>query len=137
MAAIHAACFTGADAWTPQSFATLLATSGTAGLIDDRGGFILVRRAADQANIVTLAVIPDLRRQGLAAGLLAAALATLRAEAVAEVFLEVAHTNTAAAALYRKFGFVNAGQRKAYYTDGADAFLMRLALSHQAKAPVP
>jgi ribosomal-protein-alanine N-acetyltransferase len=132
LAAIHAACFDGADAWSADSFATLLSTPGTTGLIDVRGGFILLRRAADQADVVTLAVLPEMRRQGLATALLEHALALLRRQAVADVFLEVAGANAAAAGLYRKLGFTAAGKRRAYYADGGDAVLMRRMLSDSA-----
>jgi len=128
LASIHAHCFAGQDAWSAKALAALVCSPGVSGLIDDRGGFVLWRLAVDEADIVTLAVMPETRRQGLGTALLASALDTLRDQAVTRIFLEVAETNEAAIALYRKFGFVTAGRRPAYYANGAAALLLRLAL---------
>ncbi len=42
-----------------------------------------------------------------------------------EFNLEVSSKNPAAIRLYQKLGFVQVGQRKAYYKDGSDAYLFR------------
>ncbi len=62
IAALHAACFD--DAWSVQSIAGLLETPGTIGLAAD-DGFILIRGAGGEAEILTLAVRPLARRMGL------------------------------------------------------------------------
>jgi ribosomal-protein-alanine N-acetyltransferase len=82
-------------------------------------GFILVREAAGEAEILTLAVAPRARRQGLGRALVDAAIARL---GPAELFLEVAADNHAAIALYQQAGFAQAGVRRGYYarSNGAE-----------------
>jgi [ribosomal protein S18]-alanine N-acetyltransferase len=86
-------------------------------------GFVLSRRAADQAEILTIAVTPKLRNQGVGAALLARHLPTLAAAGVKSLFLEVEASNTAAIRLYQSFDFRQVGERKAYYrtADGGRA----------------
>ncbi|MBS0559957.1 MAG: GNAT family N-acetyltransferase [Proteobacteria bacterium] len=129
LAAIHAAAFPPAEAWGAETMAAQLALPGCFGLIDARGGMVLARVAADQAEILTIAVAPEARRQGIAAGLLAAATRRAAEMGAAEMFLEVARGNAPAAALYAAAGFRPAGLRRAYYPDGADALVLRAPLA--------
>jgi ribosomal-protein-alanine N-acetyltransferase len=80
---------------------------------------------AGEAHIITIAVRPARRRQGIAEMLLIAAIelaVSLRAHLMT---LEVRQSNTAAQAMYRKYGFARTGSRKAYYDDnGEDAVIM-------------
>ena len=125
LAAIHASAFAPPLAWSKDAFALQLAMPGVFGLLDARGGMILARITADEAEILTLAVTPETRRQGLARALLQAAMTTMEAEGAASVVLEVAVGNIAARALYRESGFIEAGRRPAYYADGSDALILR------------
>lgn len=129
LAAIHAAAFPPAEVWGPDAFALQLALPGVAALLDESGGFILIRVVADEAEILTLAVHPEARRQGIAARLIEAAAGLAAAAGAATLFLEVADRNTAARALYTSTGFTQAGLRKRYYPDGADALVMRRPLT--------
>jgi len=92
-------------------------------------GFVLMRAAAGEAEILTLAVDPQHRRQGVGRALVDAGLAAALAVPCAQVFLEVADTNTAAKRLYASLGFAAVGRRVAYYADGpgapADALVLR------------
>jgi ribosomal-protein-alanine N-acetyltransferase len=126
-AAIHLDAFPPIDAWNAQAFAELLAGPGVHGLIDARGGLVLVRQVADEAEILTLATAPALRRQGVARQLLAAALDWARVQGARTVFLEVSEANVPARALYAAAGFVGCGRRPRYYTDGSDALVLRLS----------
>ena len=122
-AQIHAQSF--AYPWTVPDFETLLAGRdiiGEAALgVDWRGknsrlaGFILSRLVLDEAEILTLAVAPDFRRKGIGSALLSVHLATLAAEGVKALFLEVDAGNDAARALYAQFDFHQIGARQAYY----------------------
>jgi [ribosomal protein S18]-alanine N-acetyltransferase len=78
--------------------------------------------------VLTVAVAPAARRQGVATGLLHAARAEIRARRGRAVFLEVAPGNSAARALYQRFGFVEVGRRRGYYADGSDALVLRVKL---------
>ena len=129
LAQIHAAAFPPGERWGPDAMALQLALPGVFVLFDPRGGMIMARIAADEAEILTLAVHPDARRQGLARALLAAAARHAAAHGATELFLEVALRNTAARALYSGAGFAEVGRRRRYYADGDDALVMRLTLS--------
>jgi ribosomal-protein-alanine N-acetyltransferase len=125
LAAIHAAAFTG-NPWTVAAFTNLLTQPNVTGLMHEAGGLILIRTAADEAEILTIAAHPP--RQGTGRALLTAAIAHTKAAGTKNLFLEVATTNTAAIALYASAGFTEAGRRPRYYENGADALIMRLTL---------
>lgn len=94
-------------------------------------GFVLFAQAADECEILDIAVDPDARRHRLGARLLAAALAEAGARGARRCFLEVRASNTGAQAFYRAAGFVEDGRRKDYYRSGSgreDALLMSRGL---------
>lgn len=128
-----------ARGWEPDECAALMAdasvvTDGVfaAGAVEP-AGFVMSRRAADEAEILSIVVAPRRRGGGLGRALLAAHLAQLAAIGVSHVFLEVEEGNVAADRLYRHFGFREVGRRKGYYPkpDGskATAVTMRLDLA--------
>ncbi|MEO8115639.1 MAG: GNAT family N-acetyltransferase [Phenylobacterium sp.] len=121
--------------WREEDFEDLLDGEGIFGFLAAEAepvGMILCRVAAGEVEVLTLAVTPQARRQGVAKALLAAALAAAAKAGAREAFLEVAVDNAAAAALYAGLGFHRAGYRKGYYDRGAagltDALVMRLDL---------
>lgn len=81
----------------------------------DLSGFVIIRPAADQAEIITIAVSPALRGAGLGGALITHGCQALKAAGVLVVFLEVAEDNLAAIALYKNCGFAPIGRRPAYY----------------------
>ena len=93
----------------------------------DRDGFVIARVAGDEAEILTLAVAPEARGQGLGRALLNAAIVEAQRRGAGAIFLEVGTDNPAALALYAGLGFANVGSRKGYY-GGRDASLLRLLL---------
>jgi ribosomal-protein-alanine N-acetyltransferase len=129
LAAIHQAAFPGGESWSEAMLAAQLGQPGVFALLDEAGGMILVRVAADEAEILTLAVAPEARRAGIGRALLDAACTAARAGGAARLFLEVAASNLAAQALYRGRGFAQIGRRHRYYADGTDALMMSLALT--------
>jgi len=129
LAAIHAEAFPPRETWGEDAIALQLAMPGAFGLLHPRGGMILARVAADEAEVLTLAVAPEIRRQGVAAALLAGAMAAAREQAARTMVLEVAIGNAAARALYERAGFVEAGRRPRYYPDGGDALILRARLA--------
>lgn len=129
LAAIHAAAFPPCERWGADAMALQLALPGVFALLDPRGGLVMARVAADEAEILTLAVHPHCQRQGIARALLAEAGATAAAHGAVAMFLEVALRNTAARALYAAAGFAEVGRRRRYYADGDDAMVMRLGLT--------
>jgi [ribosomal protein S18]-alanine N-acetyltransferase len=129
MAAIHAAAFAPPDAWSRDVFALQLALPNVFGLLHPGAGLILVRVAADEAEILTLAVAPHARRSGIGAALLHQATTRAAASGASTVFLEVSVNNIAAYQLYTRANFVQVGRRPHYYSDGADALVLRLDLA--------
>jgi ribosomal-protein-alanine N-acetyltransferase len=81
----------------------------------------------DEIHIATIATHPDFRKQGIGWNLLLHTLKCAREEGALTSFLEVRESNLAAQEMYRKFGYVESGRRKNYYSDnGEDAILMSL-----------
>ena len=80
-------------------------------------GFLIGRQAADEAEILNLAVVKESRRKGEGGALLEAALEKFRARGVSRVFLEVRDSNAAAQAFYGKHGFSKIGRREGYYRE--------------------
>ena len=79
------------------------------------------------AHITTVAIDPDRQRETLGTRLLLALCGAALAKGATALTLEVRVSNVAAQSLYRRFGFVPAGARKAYYADtGEDALVMWL-----------
>ncbi len=86
--------------------------------------------AADEAEILTIAVRPGDRRRGYGRLLMEEALRRLYRSGIAACFLEVERGNAAAAGLYRALGYVVTGERKHYYQGGSSgdgtALVMRV-----------
>jgi [ribosomal protein S18]-alanine N-acetyltransferase len=136
LARLHAASFE--TPWTAADIAALLDGPGGFALkVSDPQvrGFVLARAISYDAEILTLAVEPAFRRQGLAR-LLTEAAAQLAATLGAEsLFLEVAEDNPAAIALYANLGFEQVGHRRGYYARAGaapvDALVMRRDLNRR------
>jgi len=127
MAAIHQACF-GPAAWSAAGIATMFQAPQVFGYVSEAGGLIMARAVADEAEILTLGVIPSARRQGLARTLLDRTIAQSRARGAISMFLEVAAENTAAIVLYHRAAFEDCGRRRDYYGTGSDALVLRRSL---------
>ncbi len=133
-AALHAQCF--ADPWSEPSLRRVLEEETVLGLgisgPDRLLAFGLVRMVAGEADLLTLATDPGLRRTGLAARLVQAFIAHGRRLGLSRMTLDVAEDNDPARALYLRFGFSEDGRRRGYYTAGrpvpVDAVLMSLPL---------
>lgn len=117
--------------WKEKEISDMLLGAGTQAWSvksDSPLAMLMTRTQFEQAEILTLAVVPNARRKGLAEKLLLAAHAALAASGVKKIFLEVAQDNVAAMGLYRKLGYVQTGIRPGYYKqpDGStiDALVM-------------
>ena len=129
LAAIHASAFPPDEVWDEGAIALLTDSPGGIAWFDPRGGFCLARVAADEAEILTLAVRPERRREGIATRLLAAAMAAAAAHGARRILLEVAETNLAARMLYAAAGFRPVGRRVGYYASGEDALVLEALLA--------
>lgn len=81
-------------------------------------GFIVSRLVLDEAEVLSIAVASARRGRGLARQLLDINLRRLVGLGARSVFLEVDEGNVPALRLYRRAGFRDVGQRKAYYPAG-------------------
>ncbi len=132
LATLHAVAFTGQRPWSAREFADLLAAPSVF-LSHRPHGFALGRVAADEAELLTLAVAPAARRQGIGRQLLAAFEAAAQRRGATIAFLDVADDNCPAIALYRSAGYAETGRRVAYYqrpdAPAAAALMMTKALT--------
>lgn len=132
LAALHRLCFDD-EPWDADVFAYLLALSSSLVLAERREGkivgFVLCRLVADESEVLTCAVHPDCRRQGIARRLLTLMFEAIRQRGGRCVFLEVAQDAPAARALYGQCGFRAVGRRRQYYLRSRaatiDAIVMR------------
>lgn len=117
---LHKKCFP-TKPWSADDFRDLK-NSGCE-IIMSENGFIVYRIAVDEAEIITIGVNPDFRRNGIASAMIGIIEKTLKNQAVKKLFLEVASNNIPAQKLYESMGFKTVGLRPKYY-DGVDAILM-------------
>lgn len=114
--------------WPEASVKEVLTWEGALALVADSNGgiigFLIGRQAADEAEILNLAVADPFRRRGEGGALLNAAVELFRTRGVKRVFLEVREANEAGIAFYKKHGFSEAGRRLGYYREPQEAALV-------------
>jgi ribosomal-protein-alanine N-acetyltransferase len=131
LAELHGESF--ATRWSETEFHGMLAAPGTEAILvssqNNPMGFVLFRKAADEAEILTICTRPEFRQKGHCRLLMQHLESVLKSGGVKSLFIEVATSNHAALALYASSGFEKAGARKNYYarSDGKreDALIMR------------
>lgn len=134
LAELHGESF--ATRWSETSFGEMLAVPGTSALLvssqNNPMGFVLFRKAADEAEILTICTRPAFRQKGNGKLLMQHLESILKKDEVKSLFIEVAISNHAAFALYASSGFEKAGTRKNYYERSGgvreDALIMRKGL---------
>lgn len=108
------------EAWTRSQLSGILPMAGVSLMLArDTGngetiGFSLVRSAADEAELLLIAVAPEHHRRGIGRRLLDDFLGRSRNDGIARVHLEVREGNPAVA-MYRSAGFSPVGRRRNYY----------------------
>lgn len=128
LAALHAACFTDRPRpWHSAEFQSLIQAPGSF-LLTGSDAFLLGRAIGGEAELLTLAVAPTQRRQGIARTLVQEFASNAIENGAAAAFLEVASDNAPAQALYRGAGWRQVGLRPRYYGPQTDAIVMRLTL---------
>jgi ribosomal-protein-alanine N-acetyltransferase len=127
IAALHAASFR--RGWGEDEVYALLANKAVVGhrarIRRAMVGFILSRAAADEAEILSVAIAPAWRGRGLSRPLLDFHLRALAGLGVRTIFLEVDEHNAAARRLYAGAFFRQVGQRRGYYAGNATALILR------------
>jgi [ribosomal protein S18]-alanine N-acetyltransferase len=123
------------DPWSDEAFHELLHMRdaiflvATGGAVQVVAGYVIARVAADEADVLNLAVSPAERGRGLGGELLDAGLAAVIDRGAREIFLEVRESNVAALALYGSRGFAAVSRRNMYYRNPVeDALLLRRAI---------
>lgn len=107
--------------WSANDFRRLLTETGTLALAATvpggtaPAGFAIIRRLMDEAEILTLGVLPPFRRRGLGQALVAAISERAAEISCRRIFLEVAEDNPAARNLYERLGYKPVGRRQGYY----------------------
>lgn len=133
----------GSAIWNAADYESLLSAETTLCLLaeaednDEPVGFVLARLAADEMEILNLAVQPPSRRRGLGRRLVAEALGRGRARGVEKCWLEVRASNRAALEFYRALGFREQSRRRAYYRDPVEDAVVCARHLTAAAGPTP
>jgi ribosomal-protein-alanine N-acetyltransferase len=77
-----------------------------------------------KGHVVSIAVVPQSRRKGVAQALINTAIDGMRHYKAKQCYLEVRVTNEAGIKLYKKLGFEISRTLNGYYSDGEDAYVM-------------
>ena len=86
---------------------------------------VLVVAPGVEADVLTVAVLPEYARQGIATHFMGELEKWSQEKQALAMMLEVGTENTNAIALYEKLGYQTIATRKNYYGQGLDAFVMR------------
>ncbi len=119
LASVHASAFAGRAErpWSEAEFTLLLGQPGVQALVDGvpPRGFALWRIIGTEAELLTLAVLPEVRRQGVAARLVGEVIGRAAATVAERLVLEVGCENKPALRLYGGTGFREVARRPDYY----------------------
>ena len=111
-------CF--ATPWTEADLQKSLETNNTvfwlAKLDGEFAGYISRMHSFETMDIITVCVLEQYRRHGIATALLSHLEAEAKAKGVERIFLEVRESNIVARALYEKNEYSFLNKRKQYYT---------------------
>jgi ribosomal-protein-alanine N-acetyltransferase len=121
MAVLHAASFR--RGWSDDEFRSMLGDKAVVAHRAMQGnrliGFIITRTAADESEILSVAVAGSAQGRGLGGKLLHLHLRRLAGLGIRTAFLEVGENNTPAIRLYNRAGFEQVSRRPGYYQDNA------------------
>jgi [ribosomal protein S18]-alanine N-acetyltransferase len=137
MAEVHERCFP--RPWSAGDLRSLAEAPHCFGVAACCGhilaGFIIIGAAADESEILTLAVDQPWRRRGIGRTLLSAAINAAAERGATAMLLEVGVSNRAAQALYVECGFASIGRRRKYYrgpNGPEDALVMKRCIAPHA-----
>ena len=128
IAELEKLCFT--TPWSEKSIASELKNDLSVWMVALDGdrvvGYIGSQTAADETDMMNVAVHPDYRRRGIAQILIELLIPELKRRCSTSLSLEVRASNEPAKQLYEKLGFAEVGRRKNYYRDPKeDALILR------------
>jgi len=104
--------------WTRGNFDDSLASGYGAWLMLDGAsllGYAVMMLVLDEAHLLNISIVPERQRAGMGSTLLEQLLAEAAGRGALRMFLEVRPSNLAARAFYLRHGFVQVGERPAYY----------------------
>lgn len=114
--------------WSLESFIQTLEQKNYGGLgvftKDQVIGYCLYYWAADELNVINIAVDPQFRSKKIGTLLLSELEDWAKHRGYHKIFLEVSVVNDVAQKLYKKMGYQKQARRLGYYTDGQDAIVM-------------
>jgi ribosomal-protein-alanine N-acetyltransferase len=128
--------------WSGAEFEALLVQPGVHALLAHYrntfglrkpAGFALYRLVRDEAEILSIAVVGECRRRGIARVLLEETLRHLYREGARDIHLEVEEGNEAALSLYRNVDFRVTGERPGYYREGRSSPRGALVMHRQLR----
>ena len=127
VAAIEAKCF--AMPWSREDFWREARNELAEYVVGELDGKIVAYAGAwvsfEQAEVMHVAVVPEMRGQGVGTLLFGALIEAVKLRGATAITLEVRPSNTAAIKLYKSFGLHEEGRRRGYYLDnGEDALIM-------------
>ncbi|HEX3521638.1 MAG TPA: GNAT family N-acetyltransferase [Stellaceae bacterium] len=138
---LHRVCFP-EDPWDARAIEQIMGIPGFFGRVGWTKtvpvAFALTLALGDEAEIVSLGVLPDHRRCGIGSAILDAVCGEARLRGAERVLLEMASDNEAARALYAGRGFTVVGRRRNYYRQAerlVDALILRVQLPAASPAP--
>lgn len=128
---LHGACFEAA--WREETFRGLLGQPGVFALLGSADGqsvgFVLARVVVDEAEILSIGVLPSRQSRGIGRQMMQSAARTAFERGATRLFLEAGADNRPALALYASLGFREIGRRRGYYGERqADGLTMRADL---------
>lgn len=129
---IEKQCFS--DAWSINSIEREINQKRVIVAKDNNGilGYCIFMIAADEGEILRIAVEKNMRRRGTGRKLILSAIKEMKNQGCSSAFLEVRASNSAAIALYKSVGFEEIGIRKGYYADNKeDAALFKLEIKER------
>jgi len=121
--------------WTRGNFADSLRAGYECRVLrlgDELLGYFVLMVAAGEAHLLNLSIAAGHQRSGHGSGLLGEAMGLARSQGARSLFLEVRPSNSAAQALYTRFGFRKIAVRRGYYPAHAgreDALVLNLPLA--------
>ena len=131
---LHRVCFP-EDPWDAAAIEQIMGIPGFFGRVGWAKtapvGFALALALGEEAEIVSLGVLPSHRRCGIGSAILDAVCGEARLRGAERVVLEMATDNEAAHALYVRRGFIVVGRRRNYYRRAerlVDALILRVQL---------
>jgi ribosomal-protein-alanine N-acetyltransferase len=97
-------------------------------------GLAILQFAADEAEILSVAVAQQARRRGAGSAIMEKAISICKERLISCIYLEAAESNGPALRLYEKFGFFTFTRRRNYYLSASpapeSALIMRLDIKH-------